>query len=89
MVTFKELIRNKRPNGFYPVYIRIVYRSRMGYIKTDKVVTKYIDRMRGLGLERNAKNYRLAVNHLERFVDSNKIMFSFLTSTVLTAGWKV
>lgn len=147
MATFKEVIRNKRPDGFYPVYIRIVHRSRMGYIKTDKVVTKkqitktgeirdpfvnnycaqeilrynelvnhkdvshysvkelityltapdddvcfsdyatkFIDRMRAQGHERNAKNYRLAVNHLERFVGSNKIMFSFLTSTVLN-GW--
>ena len=36
MATFKVVVRKKRADGFYPVYIRVVHRSRMGYIKTDK-----------------------------------------------------
>lgn len=144
MATFKAVIRKKRADGFYPVYIRIVHRSRMGYIKTDKLITDkqilksgeikdavvneycsreilkytdminrkdisdysvtelieyltrvddnvcfsefatlYIDRMIREGHERNAKNYRLAVNHLERYLGTTRIMFSHLTSTVL------
>ena len=39
MTTFKTVVRKKRADGFYPVYIRVVHRSRIGYIKTDKVVT--------------------------------------------------
>lgn len=39
MATFKAVVRKKRADGFYPVYIRIVHRSRMGYIKTDKLIT--------------------------------------------------
>ena len=39
MATFKAVVRKKRVDGFYPVYIRIVHRSRMGYIKTDKLIT--------------------------------------------------
>ena len=39
MATFKTVVRKKRADGFYPVYIRIVHRSRMGYIKTDKLIT--------------------------------------------------
>lgn len=39
MATFKTVVRKKRADGFYPVYIRIVHRSRMGYIKTDKFVS--------------------------------------------------
>ena len=39
MATFKAVVRKKRADGFYPVYIRIVHRSRMGYIKTDKIVS--------------------------------------------------
>ena len=35
------------------------------------------------GHERNAKNYKLAVAHLERYVGSNCIMFGQLTSAVL------
>ena len=34
MATFKVVVRKKRADGFYPVYIRVVHRSRMGYIKT-------------------------------------------------------
>lgn len=43
----------------------------------------HINRMINDGHERNAKNYKLAVAHLERYVGTNKIMFSQLTSAVL------
>ena len=39
MATIKSVVRNARADGFLPVYIRIVHRSRMGYIKTDKIVS--------------------------------------------------
>ena len=42
MATFKAVVRKKRADGFYPVYIRIVHRSRMGYIKTDKLITDIV-----------------------------------------------
>lgn len=144
MATFKAVVRKKRADGFYPVYIRIVHRSRMGYIKTGKLITdkqilksgeikdavvneycsreilKYTDmanrkdiseysvselieylthvednvcfseyatlhinRMIRGGHERNAKNYRLAVSHLERYLGTTHVMFNHLTSTVL------
>lgn len=35
MATFKVVVRKKRADGFYPVYIRVVHRLRMGYIKTE------------------------------------------------------
>lgn len=144
MATFKEVIRKKRADGYYPVYIRIVHRSRMGYIKTDKLITakqisrngeikdafvndycareilrytellnkkdisaytvkevvdylttpeedvsfsefarEHIKRMREEGHDRNAKNYELALNHLERYLGTNRIKCSALTSSVL------
>lgn len=144
MATLKAVVRKKRADGFYPVYIRIVHRSRMGYIKTDKLVTDkqilksgeikdavvneycsrlilhytdlinrqdisnysvmelieyltrsdedvcfsdyanlHIERMVKEDHARNAKNYRLAVNHLERYLGTNHIMFGQLTSAVL------
>lgn len=39
MATFKAIVRYKRADGFYQVYIRVVHRSKMGYIKTDKFIT--------------------------------------------------
>ncbi len=35
------------------------------------------------GHARNAKNYQLAVNHLERYLGTTQIVFSTLTSVVL------
>ena len=128
MATFKTTVRYKRADGFYQVYIRVVHRTKTGYIKTDKFVTdkqlsksgeikdpvvneycsrailhyndminrtdvsqysiselidfllnsetevcfseyalQFIARMETEGHERNAKNYRLAVNHLELY----------------------
>lgn len=39
MATFKAIVRRKRADGLYPVYIRICHKERMGYIKTDKIVS--------------------------------------------------
>ena len=43
----------------------------------------HINRMINSGHERNAKNYKMAVQSLERYLGTNQIMFSFLSSTVL------
>ena len=42
---------------------------------------KHIDRMIDKGEQRNAKNYELALQHMERFAGTTKVMFSRLTST--------
>lgn len=144
MATLKAVVRKQRADGFYAVYIRIVHRSRMGYIKTDKVISpknvtasgelkdpvvneycgrmilKYtdmlnrkdltaytvaevieyltrdsgtesfseyarlhIDRMKKGGHERNAKDYLYAVQHLERYLGTNQVLFAHLSSNVL------
>ncbi len=44
---------------------------------------KHIDRMIDNGQARNAKNYRLALQHLERFMGTTKVMFAELTSTMV------
>lgn len=142
MATFKPTVRGMRKDGFLQVYIRVTHRTRHGYIKTDKMITrkeltktneikdpfvmnycterimefnerlnrkdiskwtvaevvdyllrgnedvcfsdyarKHIDRMIDRGQERNAKNYKLALQHMERFFGTNKIIFAQLTST--------
>lgn len=40
----------------------------------------HIDRMIDRGQERNAKNYKLALQHLERFFGTTRVLFSQLTS---------
>ena len=40
MATFKAIVRRKRADGLYPVYIRVVHRRMMGYIPTGKVVSQ-------------------------------------------------
>lgn len=46
---------------------------------------QFINKMISDGHARTAKNYQLAVNHLERYIGSNQLMFSSLTSTVLNS----
>ena len=40
----------------------------------------HINKMIDQGQERNARNYKLALQHLERFAGTTKVMFSHLTS---------
>lgn len=47
---------------------------------------KFTDNMYSSGHERNAKNYYLAISNLERYVGTNRLMFSQLTKKVLE-GW--
>lgn len=42
---------------------------------------KHYARMFNAGQERNARNYELVYQHLERFAGTNRVMFSHLTST--------
>lgn len=41
---------------------------------------QYIDKMIWNGQKRNAKNYELALQHMERYAGTTKVMFSHLTS---------
>ena len=47
---------------------------------------EYYDRLYNNGQQRNARNYELAFQHLERYAGSNHIMFSQLTSKFIN-GW--
>ncbi|ROS86416.1 hypothetical protein EEL39_13360 [Muribaculaceae bacterium Isolate-080 (Janvier)] len=139
MAIFKAIVRTKRKDGFYQVYIRCVHNRKPGYIKTDKLVTDkqldrngdiddpfvneycarrileftqrlnrkeigkwtvkqvvdflamededlcfsdyarlHIDRMRDRGQVRNARNYELALQHLERYAGTTRVMFAQL-----------
>lgn len=40
MATFKAVVRTPRKDGFLQVYIRVTHRTKHGYIKTDKMVTR-------------------------------------------------
>ena len=44
---------------------------------------EHIARMINRGQERNAKNYKLALSHLERYLGTVKVKFENLTSAVI------
>ena len=49
MAVFKAVVRFKRPDGFYPVYIRVTHQRKAQYIKTDKMVDqKGVDKSNGI-----------------------------------------
>lgn len=149
MATFKAVVKGRRKDGFYPVYIRVSHCRKTVYMPTDKMVRDnvlsrtgeiedpyvlqycsrriiefverlnkadtehwsvgdvvnylksgesdicfsdyargHIDRMVMNGQKRNARNYEMALGHLERFAGTNRVMFSQLTSTFMN-GWLV
>ena len=149
MAIFKPTVRNRRPDGYYQVYIRVTHKRKIHYIKTDKMVDqksvskdksikdpfvlqfctnrimrymellkpvdteswtledvirylqsgtqdicfsdyarKYHDDLYNSGHERNARNYELAYQHMERFAGTNKMMFSHLTSGFINSWIK-
>lgn len=144
MINFRTVVKFKRADGFYSVYIRVTKDRKIAYIRTDKIVNDkgigknkdvidpvvlqfttnqisnyieilnrentelwtvqevvdfiqkankdlcfseyarhYIDNLYNEGHERNSKNYSLALQHLERFAGTNKLMFSRLTSNFI------
>lgn len=144
--TFKIEVRKMRKDGLWPVYIRVTHNRKLGYVKTDKLVSaaglspkmevtdpvvvlacqkriveyaealnrvesahwtihevmeylkrgdedvsfseyarEYIRRLINNDQERTAKNYKLAVQHLERYVGTTRVMFSMLSSHMLNA----
>lgn len=149
MATFKAIVKAKRKDGFYPVYIRVAHRRKLAYIPTDKFVRdsvlsrsgeiedpyvlqycsrkiiefvealnkvdtecwsvndivaylksgeadisfsdytrQHIDRMVQRGQKRNARNYEMALNHLERYAGTTAVMFSQLTSSFVNEWLK-
>lgn len=38
MATFKAIVKARRKDGFYPVYIRVAHRRKLAYMTTDKFV---------------------------------------------------
>lgn len=44
----------------------------------------FIEKLENSGQGRTAKNYKLALNHMERFFGTNRILFSILTSSSLS-----
>ncbi|MCF0245093.1 MAG: site-specific integrase [Bacteroidaceae bacterium] len=147
MAAITIMTRNKRRDGFCPVYICISHQSKKAYISTGKLVTdkgrtktgevtdpivngalapvvngyiqrmnmqdiskwtvqqlaeylksgdedicfsdyarQHADRMVDAGQHRTARNYQLALQHMERYAGTTKIMFSMLTSHFIN-GW--
>ena len=145
MATFKPCVQKQRADGFYPVYIRVTHQRKVGFIKTNKVVSKkgvtaskeikdtfvsnfcttvildytnrlnafdttrwsvkevidflltgdsdvcfseyarqHVGRLISNGQDRTARNYELALGHLERYFGTTQVMFSQLTSTAVT-----
>lgn len=149
MATFKAIVKARRKDGFYPVYIRVTHQTKLAYIVTDKLVNAsslsrsgeiedpyvlqycsrkiieyveklnkvdieywsvgdvvnylktgeadinfsdyarlHIDRMVERGQKRNARNYEMALNHLERHAGTTSVMFSQLTSSFVNEWLK-
>ena len=67
MAVFKPVVRFKRPDGFYPVYIRGTHQRKAQYIKTDKLVDqKGVDKSNGI---KDPFVLKFCANRISRYVD--------------------
>jgi len=67
MAVFKPVVRFKRPDGFYPVYIRVTHQRKAQYIKTDKIVDqKGVDKNNGI---KDPFVLKFCANRISRYVD--------------------
>ena len=67
MAVFKAVVRFKRPDGFYPVYIRVTHQRKAQYIKTDKLVDqKGVDKSNGI---KDPYVMKYCANKISRFVE--------------------
>ena len=67
MAVFKAVVRFKRPDGFYPVYIRVTHQRKAQYIKTDKMVDqKGVDKSNGI---KDPYVMKYCANKISRFVE--------------------
>lgn len=83
---FAEML-NKVEIRKWSVYDLVSYLERgTDDICFSEYARKYHDDMYNEGHTRNARNYELAYQHLERYAGSNKVMFSQLTTQFIN-GW--
>ena len=76
MAVFKPVVRFKRPDGYYPVYIRVTHQRKAQYIKTDKLVDqKGVDKGNGI---KDPFVLKFCANRISRYVEIlNKQDISF------------
>lgn len=75
MAVFKPVVRYKRPDGFYQVYIRVTHQRKAQYIKTDKMVDqKGVDKNNGI---KDPFVLQFCANRISRYVENlNKVDIS-------------
>lgn len=85
---FVEML-NKQPIRKWSVEDVIAYlESGTADVCFSEYARKYHDQLYNNGQKRNARNYELAYQHMERYAGSNRIMFSQLTSKFISSWIK-
>ena len=83
ILRYSDLV-NRKDVSHFSVAELIEYLTNMDEDTSfSEFADAFIARMRAEGHERNAKNYRLAVDHLQRFLGTTEVMFSRLSTSTL------
>ena len=83
ILKYTDMLNRKDVSGFTVKEI-IEYLTEENHIESFSDYAKlHISRMEERGQKRNAKNYKLAVASLEKYLGTNQISFAQLSSTVL------
>lgn len=79
MATFTPMVRAKRKDGLYPVYIRIVHNSQPSYINTKKLVMASAVRRDG----------SISDAHINRYCYAKIEEYARMLNDVDTSNWEV
>lgn len=86
MIEFNDRLNRKDISTWTTVQVVDFLNHRDDDICFSDYARKHVTRMIARGQTRNARNYEMAYQHLERYAGTNKVKFSQLTSTFVN-GW--
>ena len=66
MAVFKAVVRFKRPDGFYPVYIRVTHQRKDSISKLTRWLTRRVDKSNGI---KDPYVMKYCANKISRFVE--------------------
>ena len=79
---YEQLNRIDTQNWTVKEIVDYIQKGKNG-VSFSLYARKHIDKMIARGQERTSRNYKWALNHMERFAETDNIMFSRLTSAFL------
>ena len=88
IIHYQQLLNSKHISNWSVAEVIRYLTTESDDISFSDYAREHIKRMINRGQDRNARNYSMALSNLEMFLNSNKVMFSDLTSNMVNRWLK-